>query len=164
MDLRNYILKNDNSSSLKFFIVPSIEEFIQKEKPAIFSLIITSDNSMAEFEKEVHKNLSITTNLIRKRGEFKDFIIDKEYDFLNVAPNKINKYQGLLYLSKHLNIPLSNILSIGDNINDLEMVKNSGIGVGVANAYEELKNVATYVTKKSVSDGAFSEVINNYIK
>lgn len=164
MDLRNYILKNDNSANLKFFIVPSIEDFIEKEHPAIFSLIITSDNSMAEFEKEVHNNIFVTTNLIRKKGKYKDFIIDKEYEFLNVAPNKINKNQGLIYLSKYLNIPHENMLAIGDNINDLEMVKNSGIGVAVADAYEEIKNVADYVTKNSVSTGAFAEAINNYIK
>ena len=56
------------------------------------------------------------------------------------------------------------MLAIGDNINDFEMVKNSGIGVAVADAYEEIKNVADYVTKNSVSTGAFAEAINNYIK
>ena len=163
MDLRNYILKNENSSDLKFFIVPTIEEFIEKENPSIFSLIITSENSMEELEKEIHENLSVTTNLIRKQGKYKDFIINKEYQFLNIAPDKINKYQGLKYLSKHLNIPLENMLTIGDNINDIEMITNAGIGIAVADAYDELKNVADYITKTSVTNGAFADAINYYI-
>lgn len=163
MDLRNYILKDDNSAELKFFIVPTIEEFIEKENPSIFSLVITSDNSMEEFEKTVHENIIVSTNLISKKAKYKDFIINKEYEYLNIAPAKINKNQGLNYLSKFLNIPHENMLAVGDNVNDLEMVRNSGIGVAVADAYGEIKKIANYTTKNSVSTGAFAEAINKYI-
>ena len=54
-------------------------------------------------------------------------------------------------------------MAIGDNVNDLEMVKESGIGVAVNGAYDELKNVARYVTKASVSDGAFAEAVEKFI-
>ena len=164
MDLRNYVLKDDNSADLKFFIVPTIEQFIEKEHPAIFSLVITSEHSMADFENEVHKNIAVSTNLISKKGQYKDFIINKEYEYLNIAPNKIDKNQGLKYLSKLLNIPHQNMLAIGDNINDLEMVKNSGIGIAVSDAYTEIKDLADYITNSTVSTGAFSEAINQYIK
>ena len=50
-------------------------------------------------------------------------------------------------------------MAIGDNVNDLEMVRESGVGIAVSEAYDELKKVATYVTKSSVSDGAFAEAI-----
>lgn len=164
MDLRNYILKNENSSDLKFFIVPNIEKFIEKENPSIFSLVITSDDSMEEFEKDVLTNLSVSTNLISKKGLYKDSIIDKEYEYLNIAPNNINKNQALNFLSKYLNIPQTEMLAIGDNINDLEMVKNSGIGIAVGDAYSELKKVANYVTTKTATTGAFAEAIEKYIK
>ena len=54
-------------------------------------------------------------------------------------------------------------MAIGDNVNDLEMVRESGVGIAVSEAYDELKKVATYVTKSSVSDGAFAEAIYKYI-
>ena len=164
MDLRNYILKDKNSSELKFFIVPTIEEFIEKENPNIFSIVLTSENMMSDIEKQVHENISVTTNLIMKKGEYKDFIINKEYEFLNIAPDKINKNVGITYLSKVLNIPKENILAIGDNVNDIEMIKSAGVGIAVADAYDELKEVADYITNNSVSNGAFSEAIRTYIK
>lgn len=164
MDLRNYILKDTNSADLKFFIVPTIEEFLEKEHPAIFSLVITSENSMLDFEKEVHKNISVSTNLISKKGEYKDIIINKEYEYLNIAPDRIDKNQGLNYLSKILDIPHENMLAIGDNVNDLDMVRHSGIGIAVADAYDEIKKIADYITKNQVSTGAFAEAINEYIK
>ena len=45
----------------------------------------------------------------------------------------------------------------------LEMVKEAGIGIAVNNSYDDLKNVATYVTKASDSEGAFAEAISKFI-
>ena len=55
------------------------------------------------------------------------------------------------------------MLAIGDNVNDLEMVKNSGVGIAVGDAYSELKKVAKYVTTNTASTGAFAEAIHKYI-
>ena len=54
-------------------------------------------------------------------------------------------------------------MAIGDNINDFEMIRHSGIGVAVCDAYDDLKSAAKYVTKNSVTDGAFAEAIQKYI-
>lgn len=164
MDLRNYILKDINKTELKFFIVPDIEKYIAENNPDIFSLIISSDDSLESLEKEINKHLTVSTSLISKKGIYKDNIINKEYEYLNIAPNNINKNQALSFLSNYLQIPQADMLAIGDNVNDLEMVKHSGIGIAVGDAYTELKNVAQYVTQKNVTDGAFAEAINKFIK
>ncbi len=54
-------------------------------------------------------------------------------------------------------------LLYGDNINDLEMVKNAGVGVAVLESYDELKQVADYITTLSTSNGAFAEAIEKYV-
>ena len=43
------------------------------------------------------------------------------------------------------------------------MVKNSGIGVAVNDAYDELKAVANYITQKTATEGAFAEAIEKFI-
>lgn len=164
MDLRNYILKDINKTELKFFIVPDIEKYIAENNPDIFSFVISSDDSLENLEKEINKHLTVSTSLISKKGIYKDNIINKEYEYLNIAPNNINKHQALSFLSNYLQIPQADMLAIGDNVNDLEMVKHSGIGIAVGDAYTELKNVAQYVTQKNVTDGAFAEAINKFIK
>lgn len=163
MDLRNYILKDLNSSEINFFIVPDIEKYIETNQPDIFSFIISSDNSLQDIEQDIQKHLTVSTSLISKKGIYKDNIINKEYEYLNIAPNNIDKNQALSFLSNYLNIPKSQMLAIGDNVNDLEMVKNSGIGIAVGEAYTELKDVAQYITQKNVTNGAFAEAINKYI-
>ena len=90
-------------------------------------------------------------------------IIDKNYEYLNISPNGVNKSEALKKLCKKLNISSKDILAIGDNVNDLEMVKEAGIGVAVNSSYDDLKAVATYVTKANATDGAFAEAISKYI-
>ena len=55
-------------------------------------------------------------------------------------------------------------MAIGDNLNDLDMVKNSGVGVAVANAYDELKQVAKYTTNNTVENGGFAEAVYKFIE
>ena len=54
-------------------------------------------------------------------------------------------------------------MAIGDNLNDLEMVKSFGIGVAVANAYDEIKDVANYTTINSVENGGFAEAVYKFV-
>lgn len=165
MDLRNYKLKKDNSSEgLSFKLVPDILRFIEKNNVETFSAVVSSNESnLNQFKTLIQVNPNIEATFINKRGKYRDKIIDKDYEYLSIAPTHINKNEALNFLSKYLKIPKENMLAIGDNINDLEMVKESGIGVAVNSAYDDLKKVATYITKSSVSDGAFAEAINKYI-
>lgn len=164
MDLRNFMLKSKNSSSaLNFKIVDNITEYISKNNPDVFSAVVSSENSLLDFEKFITVNKNIMYQFINKRGKYKDNIICKEYEYINISPVHIDKDESINYLTNYLNISKKEVLAIGDNINDLKMVQNSGIGVAVGDAYDELKNVANYVTEKTASEGAFAEAINKFI-
>ena len=45
------------------------------------------------------------------------------------------------------------IISFGDNKNDIGMIRYAGVGVAVANAVEELKSAADYVTDTNENSG-----------
>ena len=47
--------------------------------------------------------------------------------------------------------------------NDISMVEAAGVGVAVANAREELKAVADYITVADNNNGAVAEAINKFI-
>ena len=100
---------------------------------------------------------------ISKRGKYRDTTINKDYEYLNISPLHINKNEALNFLATHLEIAKKDMLAIGDNVNDLEMVKEAGIGVAVKDAYDDLKNVAKYVTNASATEGAFAEAIEKFI-
>ena len=165
MDLRNFVLKNQNANNtLKFNIVDNILEFVENNFINAFSIVITTENhSLNNFQKLLKINKNIESVFINKRGKYRDNIINKDYEYLNISPININKDEALSFLTQYLNISKEDVLAIGDNVNDLEMVKHAGIGIAVNEAYDDLKNVAKYVTNSTVSDGAFAEAIDKFI-
>ena len=56
------------------------------------------------------------------------------------------------------------VIYIGDDLLDLPLVKRAGYGVAVANAVDELKEAADYITKKPGGEGAVREVIEQVLK
>lgn len=165
MDLRNFELtKKDKKRKLEFRIVADIQEYVEKENPEILKLVISAEKDLASLKKEFTKNKNLQVNLIRKVDKYKDEIIGKEYEYLDIMPAGINKEQALEVLENYLNIDKSEVLAIGDNLNDLEMIKDSGVGIAVANAYDEVKEVANYTTTTTAQNGGFAEAVYKFIE
>lgn len=165
MDLRNFELtKNDKNIDLEFKIVTDIQEYIEKENPEILKLVISAEKDLASLKNEFAKNKNLQVNLIRKVDKYRDEIIGKEYEYLDIMPAGINKEQALEVLENYLKIDKSEVLAIGDNLNDLEMIKDSGAGIAVANAYDEVKEVANYTTTTTAQNGGFAEAVYKFIE
>lgn len=165
MDLRNFELtKNDKNIDLEFKIVTDIQEYVEIENPEILKLVISAEKDLASLKKEFAKNKNLQVNLIRKVDKYRDEIIGKEYEYLDIMPAGINKEQALEVLENYLKIDKSEVLAIGDNLNDLEMIKDSGVGIAVANAYDEVKEVANYTTTTTAQNGGFAEAVYKFIE
>lgn len=77
---------------------------------------------------------------------------------VDIMPKGCNKGNGLARLAQDLGIRLDEIMVIGDSFNDLEMLTTAGIGVAVANAVQELKDVADYVCTKRQAAGVVEAI------
>lgn len=64
-----------------------------------------------------------------------------------------NKGEALNVITQYYGISNKDVLSFGDDIIDVEMLKLSGIGVAVDNAVQEAKNAADYITLSNNEDG-----------
>ncbi|MEM1483558.1 Cof-type HAD-IIB family hydrolase [Oscillospiraceae bacterium PP1C4] len=64
-----------------------------------------------------------------------------------------NKADGLLHLCKHLGIQPDEVMAMGDNQNDFEMMQFVGLSVAPDNATDQIKAVATHVTASNDDDG-----------
>lgn len=73
----------------------------------------------------------------------------------NVEINQLhaNKGEALMALADHLNIPREATISFGDGLNDLSMLKDAGIGVAMANAEDQVKLAADWITLSCDEDG-----------
>lgn len=75
----------------------------------------------------------------------------------------VTKGAGLVRLAQLLGVDIRDTIAIGDNINDLSMIRAAGLGVCVANAVPEAKPFADYVTKATCNEGAVAEVIRRFV-
>lgn len=164
MDLRNYILHGSHDTkALSFKVVDNIKDYVFKNNISIFKLVISSTTDLSNLKTEILSGLNLHINLIRKKGIYKDVIIGKEYEYLDITPTNIGKGYALEYLSKFLNVDTSDIMAIGDNVNDIDMIKVSGVSATLSDSYEEVKRVAGYITTNGVENAGFAEAVYKFI-
>ena len=54
-------------------------------------------------------------------------------------------------------------IAVGDNYNDLSMLKVAGLSVVAANGVDDVKKEADYVTKADNNEGVVAELIRKFI-
>jgi transaldolase len=82
--------------------------------------------------------------------------------YLDVTHPSANKGTVIERLSRYLKIPLQQIATIGDQLNDVPMFKRSGLSIAMGNASDEVKRQAMFVTS-SFGDEGFANAVENYI-
>jgi Cof subfamily protein (haloacid dehalogenase superfamily) len=88
-------------------------------------------------------------------------LVQSEPTYLEVLPRAVSKGRALTMLAGLLGIGLEEVIAIGDNLNDLEMIRAAGLGVAVENAHPQLKEHAQYIAKSHL-DHAVAEVIEKF--
>lgn len=58
----------------------------------------------------------------------------------------VTKATGLQWLAEHYSISLSEIAMIGDSHNDLEAIREAGLGIAMGNAVDEIRAIADHIT------------------
>ncbi len=75
-----------------------------------------------------------------------------------------NKLKGYLYLKERYGFEDTEVLYVGDDLQDIPILKRVAIPVSVADAEDEAKKYAAYVTRKRAGNGAIREVANWFLK
>lgn len=70
----------------------------------------------------------------------------------------VNKGTGLVRLGKYLGIRREEIMAFGDGDNDIEMLREAGFGVAMANGVQEVKDAADYVTLSNEEEGVAAAI------
>ncbi len=94
----------------------------------------------------------------------KQDIINKGYDnivirdnlwkgFVFVVNKNCTKTDGVKLLCNHYGHDISQVIAIGDELNDIDMIGNVGLGIAVENANERIKEVAKFITHSNDNDG-----------
>ncbi|NMD37196.1 MAG: HAD family phosphatase [Christensenellaceae bacterium] len=77
---------------------------------------------------------------------------------IEIVGGNSTKASGIQELAKYLGLSMNEIMAIGDDENDIEMLSEVGIGATVQNALDKVKASVDYVASKSHADGVFEAV------
>ena len=72
---------------------------------------------------------------------------------IEIMREGINKRVGVENLAQKLGIPMQQVMTLGDYMNDVPMLEAAGLGVAMGNADEYVKSCADYVTDTNDNDG-----------
>jgi Cof subfamily protein (haloacid dehalogenase superfamily) len=81
--------------------------------------------------------------------------------YLDVTHKDANK-GGVEYLSRHLGVPTEEIVTLGDQPNDVRMFERSGFSIAMGDASEQVKAQAS-VTTDSYNDEGFAKAIERSV-
>ncbi len=90
---------------------------------------------------------------LSKMFEGELFVVKSMRHYCEVTHIDATKGRAIEFLCDYWGFDISETMAIGDQDNDIEMVKTAGIGVAMGNATESLKAVADFVTKSVDEDG-----------
>jgi Cof subfamily protein (haloacid dehalogenase superfamily) len=82
--------------------------------------------------------------------------------YLDITNKDANKGAVVDYLSHHIGVPADEIVTIGDQPNDVLMFKRSGFGIAMGNASDEVKVKAAAVTD-SYNDEGFAKAMERFV-
>ena len=81
--------------------------------------------------------------------------------YLEVMSLEASKTKAIQFLMDKYGIQQNEIIAIGDNFNDKEMIEFAGVGVAMGNAPDEIKAIADYVTDTNNEDGV-AKALNHF--
>ncbi|MBF2086144.1 Cof-type HAD-IIB family hydrolase [Thermoleptolyngbya sp. C42_A2020_037] len=93
---------------------------------------------------------------LRQRYAPTELYLTKSVDiFLEATHPEVNKGNAVRYLAETiLGLRANQVMAIGDNFNDFEMLQYAGIGVAMGNAPEGVQAIANWVAPSVEEDGA----------
>lgn len=148
---------NDKKTNIE--VVKDIYNYIEENEPKILKIIIC-DNSKIIFNNIMEKlrdvkNIEILNveHMSRKILRIGTEEVEVEYFYTEITNKNANKWNAVEYLIKLLGITKEETICIGDNVNDYEMVKNSGLGIAMKNSALEKEKIAKYITEDNNSNG-----------
>lgn len=80
-------------------------------------------------------------------------VFKSQASYLELMHIEASKKKAIQFLMNQYGILQEEVIAIGDNYNDKEMIEYAGMGVAMGNAPEEIKQVADFVTDTNNNDG-----------
>lgn len=142
----------DKEATLNHIPVKEVDNFVEYITFDVNKCLMTGEgNYLATVEQKMKEEFQEHLNIFRS-----------EPYFLEIMPQNVDKAYSLSKLLEHLNLTKEEMICCGDGYNDMSMIRYAGLGVAMANAQKEVREVADYITLSNDEDGIV-HVIEKFI-
>ncbi len=150
-------------------IVEKPYDYIKNYKNILILKMTICDNDKIIFDSIIKKLKNISKidileveHMSRKNIKAGTKDIPVEYYYTEIAKKNTNKWTAIEFLINKLGIKKEEVVAIGDNQNDKEMVEQAGLGVSMGKSLLEAKNIGDVFVSDNNQSGV-AEAINKYI-
>lgn len=115
-----------------------------------------NENTLSQFATDIERSFP---------GEFDTVVLphlDTGMHYCEILKNGVNKWTALMTLASELDIKGNEICAVGDQRNDIPMVKHAGHGFAMGNAHPDLKKIADKICGDHDKDGLL--VVIDYVR
>jgi len=83
-------------------------------------------------------------------------LIRSDPDLIQIMDRRASKAEALAFVARGCGVPMTDVLALGDALNDLEMLREAGHSAAVANAHPDVKAVADWVAPSNDAQGVLA--------
>lgn len=150
-------------------VVNNVEKYIEESDKNEYLKVTICDETKFIFNSIIRKlrtygdiDVLDVSHMSRKKIKVGTAEVDVEYFYTEITNKNVNKWTALEVLLEKLNISREEVMAIGDNVNDKEMVEEAGLGIVTGNSSPMMKEIADVVVADNNSDGV-KEALEKYI-
>lgn len=126
------------------------------KKIKICMIIDEKKDAVKSVREKLVENKNLT--IINEKNDNDDYY----EEWFTVGNGNANKGSAAISMSDYLMVPLKNVITIGNDYNDLPMFKISGISITLENAPDNLKKMTTYTVSSNDKDGVYEGIMKVY--
>ncbi len=153
-------LKKEENKKTNITIVEDVYEYIKSLESEKFLKITVCDETKSVFNSIIRKlrtveDIDVLDVLHMSRKMIKQGTEDVpiEYYYTEISLKDVDKWKAIEYLANKMNISKDEIIAIGDNINDKEMIENAKVGIAMGQSTPVITEIADFVTSNNNEEG-----------
>lgn len=163
-------LKKPEDKKTKISIIQNMEEYIKNDNTSRYLKITVCDEDKIVFNSIIRKLRDLkdvevldVSHMARKTIKQGTEEIAVEYYYTEISRKNVDKWNAIEFLAKKLKIDSKDIMAIGDNINDKQMIENAGLGVAMGQSTPVVTSIANEVTASNNEEGV-AKILQKYYK
>lgn len=140
------------TTGMPYRLAENVFDILEAEPNKVLLASLHEPEKLVQFQKE---------HMEWEKERCSSFFSCQEY--LEYCPKDTDKGSGIRFLSEFLGVKLEDTYAIGDERNDIPMIKAAGVGIAMKNGVEEVKMAADYITENDNEHDAIAEIIDKFI-